>query len=121
MEDTINSLLIYIFILLPFIIISLMYIFTKNVKWFVKYPMILVCGWFGFRAQIFLMHSYIGYENEVLNKYLNFEILYVNLASWIPTLIFLFILQALNKFFNLFNKIGKAPFIDRKAMLGQHG
>ena len=93
--------LIKLFVLLPFIIITTSYILMKNKKWYLKYPIILLSGWLGYRLQLFILLSYIDEPSELISKTIELEKLYIDFASWIPTLIFLVILQIINSIFRL--------------------
>ena len=93
------EILVYLLVGLPFIIITIVYILIKNKKWYLKYPVILLSGWVGFRLQLFVLLNYISEPSALITKAIELEKLYINVASWIPTLIFLVILQILNLVF----------------------
>ncbi|WP_321777171.1 hypothetical protein [Sulfurimonas sp.] len=95
------EILVYLLVALPFIVITIIYIFAKNTKCYLKYPTIILGGWIGFRIQLFVLLSYINDPSVLITKVIELEKLYINVASWIPTLIFLVVLQITNMIYRL--------------------
>ena len=107
-EDTLTAIqeynaIINILLLMPFIIITVLYFFMKNKSWKIRYPVIILSGWVIFLIFVTALTTYqVRYAptKELMEIAANGDgatRAFTFLFGWIYALIFLLLLEIMNK------------------------
>ena len=108
----------YILIAIPFVVIAIAYYYAKNIKWQIRYPLMILFGWMVFVVFVVLLNYYSFYyapTQELMEAAANGDgaaNAFAVVFGWLYALIVLLFLELANKILFYIRKwFGKAPEI----------
>ena len=113
---TIYQSIAHILIAIPFIVIGIAYYYAKNIKWQIRYPMMILFGWMVFVVFVVLLNYYSFHyapTKELMETAANGDgaaNAFAVIFGWLYALIVLLFLELANKILFYIRKwLGRTP------------